>query len=44
MHQAFIQAVLDGKKPLTTVRDCVDGTLLAIAAEESIREGRIVEF
>jgi predicted dehydrogenase len=44
MHQAFIQAVLEGKKPMTSVRDCVDGTLLAIAAEESIREGRIVEL
>lgn len=44
IHEAFIKAVLEGKRPLTTVRDCVDGTLLAIAAEESIRKKAIVEL
>ena len=42
IHEAFIQAVLENKRPLTTVRDCVDGTLLAIAAEESIKRGSVV--
>ncbi|MEW6304721.1 MAG: Gfo/Idh/MocA family oxidoreductase [Verrucomicrobiota bacterium] len=44
IHAAFLDAVLDGKRPLTTVPDCVDGTLLAIAAEESIRSRQIVEI
>jgi hypothetical protein len=29
---------------LTTVSDCIDGSLLAIAAEESIRKGRMVQI
>ena len=44
IHKAFVQAVLENKRPLTTVRDCVDGTLLAIAAEESIKRGSVVEI
>jgi len=44
IHEAFIQAVLENKRPLTTVRDCVDGTLLAIAAEESTKRGSVVEI
>ena len=44
IHQAFLDAILEGRRPLTTVEDCVDGTLLAIAAEESIRRGAIVEL
>jgi predicted dehydrogenase len=44
IHEAFLQALLDGKRPLTTARDCVDGTLLAIAAEESIKRGKIIEI
>lgn len=43
MHAAFVDAVLDGKRPLTTVADCVDGSLLAIAAEDSIAHGHTVE-
>lgn len=42
IHEAFLEAILKGKRPLTTVKECVDGTLLAIAAEESIRTGRII--
>lgn len=44
IHEAFLDAIEKGERPLTTVRDCVDGTLLAIAAEESIRKGRIIEI
>src|SRR6185295_14635147 len=40
MHAAFLDAVIDGKSLLTTVRDCANGTLLAIAAEESIKRDR----
>lgn len=44
IHAAFLDAVLDGKPVLTNVRECLDGTLLAIAAEESIKTGTIVEL
>ena len=44
IHEAFVEAVRGNKRPLTTVRDCVDGTLLAIAAEESIKRGSVVEI
>jgi predicted dehydrogenase len=44
IHEAFLDAILKGKRPLTTVRDCLDGTLLAIAAEESIGKGQTVEI
>jgi predicted dehydrogenase len=42
-HEAFFRAVERGERALTDVRDCVDGTLLAIAAEEAIRNGTVVE-
>ncbi len=41
MHPAFIRAIRTRKQPLTTVANCIDGTLLAIAAEESIRKKKI---
>jgi predicted dehydrogenase len=44
IHSAFLEAVLDGKPHLTTVRDCLDGSLLAIAAEMSIRDRTIVQL
>jgi predicted dehydrogenase len=44
IHEAFLRAILQNDKPLTTVSNCLDGTLLAIAAEESIRHGRTVEL
>jgi predicted dehydrogenase len=44
MHTAFVDAVLDGKPQLTSVADCVDATRLAIAAEESIKTGKMVEM
>ncbi|MBI4664669.1 MAG: Gfo/Idh/MocA family oxidoreductase [Verrucomicrobia bacterium] len=43
IHEAFLKAILRREPPLTTVRECVDGTLLAIAAEESIKRGRVIE-
>ena len=42
-HEAFFRAVERGERPLTDVRDCADGTLLAIAAEEAIQSGSVVE-
>lgn len=42
-HLAFFRAIGEGARPLTDVANCVDGTLLAIAAEEAIREGKVVE-
>jgi myo-inositol 2-dehydrogenase / D-chiro-inositol 1-dehydrogenase len=44
IHTAFLDAVLEGKLHLTSVRDCVDGTLLAIAAEQSIASGNMVSL
>ena len=43
MHAAFLDAALDGKRPLTAVADCVDATRICIAAEESIKKGAVVE-
>jgi myo-inositol 2-dehydrogenase/D-chiro-inositol 1-dehydrogenase len=40
-HDAFFRAC-NGERALTDVRDCVDGTLLAIAAEEAIKSGSVV--
>jgi len=42
MHPAFIKALRSGVQPLTSVQNTIDGTLLAIAAEESIRKKQIV--
>ena len=42
MHPAFIKAVRTGQAPLTSVANTIDGTLLAIAAEESIRKRKII--
>ena len=42
-HKAFLDAVANGTVPLSDVRECADATLLAIAAEQSIRENRIVD-
>jgi len=44
IHLEFVNCILHGRQPLTSVRACLDGTLLAIAAEESIRLGRTVEL
>jgi len=44
IHQEFINCILEKRKPLTSVQNCIDGTLLAIAAEESIKQRSIVEI
>ncbi len=44
IHQAFIAAIRENRPPLTTVRDCLEGTLLAIAAEKSIKTGKSVKL
>lgn len=42
IHEAFLDAVLDGKPHLTSVPECVPGTRVAIAAEQSVATGDIV--
>ena len=44
MHSAFFHCVRERRRPPTSVRDCVDGTWLAIAAEESIWRGEMVDM
>ena len=44
IHEEFIRCILENRQPLTSVRNCVDGTMLAIAAEESIKKGVIVDL
>jgi myo-inositol 2-dehydrogenase/D-chiro-inositol 1-dehydrogenase len=39
MHLEFARCITTGAEPQTSVEKCVDGTLLAIAAEESIATG-----
>ena len=34
--------MLEKRQPLTSVKNCIDGTLLAIAAEEAIKKGAVV--
>jgi predicted dehydrogenase len=42
-HGVFIRAIEGGERPLTGVRACLYGTLIAIAAETSIRSGEVIE-
>jgi myo-inositol 2-dehydrogenase / D-chiro-inositol 1-dehydrogenase len=44
IHVEFVNCILEKRQPLTTVKNCVDATLLAIAGEESIKSGKIVEL
>lgn len=44
IHHEFVSCILEKRQPLTTPANCIDGTLLAIAGEESIRKGQIVEI
>ena len=44
MHQEFVNCILEKRNPLTSVQNCIQGTLLAIAAEESIKKGARVEI
>jgi predicted dehydrogenase len=43
-HAAFIRAIEHGGRPSTDVRECLYGTLLSIAAEESIRTESVIEM
>jgi len=42
IHDAFLDAVIDGKPHLTTVPECVAGTRVAIAAEQAAAGGAVV--
>lgn len=42
MHQEFVNCIQEKRQPLTSVRNCIDGTLLAIAAERAIKKGQVV--
>lgn len=42
-HSAFVEACRNGTRPASDVRNCVEATLLAIAAEQAIKEGRVVD-
>jgi predicted dehydrogenase len=42
-HDEFLKCVREGRRPLTDVRACVDASLLAIAAEDAIKTGKVVE-
>jgi len=44
IHQEFVKCVLENRPPLTSVKNCVDGTLLAIAAEEAIKKALSLMF
>jgi hypothetical protein len=42
-HEGFFNTIKTGERAVTDVRDCVNGSLLAIAAEEAIQSGKIVD-
>ena len=42
MHPAFLEAIEKKQQPITSVTNTMDGTLLAIAAEQSIRERKVI--
>ncbi len=42
-HDEFLKCVREGRQPLTNVQACVGGSLLAIAAEEAIKTGKVIE-
>jgi hypothetical protein len=44
IHDEFVSCILENRPPLTAVRNCIDGTVLAIGAEESIKKGVIVDL
>ena len=43
IHTGFIDCIAKNRPPLTSVPQCIDATLLAIAAEASIRKNRSVD-
>jgi myo-inositol 2-dehydrogenase / D-chiro-inositol 1-dehydrogenase len=44
IHEEFVRCIRENRKPLTSIKNCIDGTLLAIAAEEAVRRREIVEI
>ncbi|MGB0579823.1 MAG: Gfo/Idh/MocA family protein [Limisphaerales bacterium] len=44
IHEAFLDAVLEGKPVLTSVPNCIDGTRTAIAAEMSVANGQVISL
>ncbi len=42
IHEEFVRCIVEKRQPLTSVRNCIDGTLLAIAAEHAIKKGQAV--
>lgn len=42
IHEAFLDAVIEGRPHLTPVSDCVAGTRVAIAAEQAVASGAVV--
>ena len=43
-HREFLEVIKTGKKPLTEVKECVYGTLIPIAAEESIEKNKEIKI
>jgi predicted dehydrogenase len=44
IHLEFVNCILQKRRSLTSVSACLDGTLLALAAEDSIRQQRTIEL
>jgi predicted dehydrogenase len=44
IHQEFVACIRENRPPLTSVENCIDGTMLAIAAEDSIKKGVVVDL
>jgi len=42
IHEEFVNCILENRQPLSSVKNCLDGTLLAIAAERAIKKGEVV--
>jgi len=42
IHREFVSCILEKRELLTSVRNCIDGTLLAIAAERAIKKGQVL--
>jgi predicted dehydrogenase len=42
IHEEFVNCISENREPLTSVKNCLDGTLLAIAAERAIKKGEVV--
>jgi predicted dehydrogenase len=44
IHEEFVRCIIEKRQPLTSVSECIDGTILAIAAEDSIKKQVIVDL